>query len=105
MQSRDFKMEGPAAKVAISGKTNLDRETLDLHVKVSPSISDTLSLAALAGGPVVGAAAFVAQKILRDPFNKIASYEYDIGGTWDDPQELKSGAEKKEAPVRMQLGK
>lgn len=105
MQSRDFKMEGPAAKVAIKGSTNLDRETLDLRVKVSPSISDTLSLAAFAGGPVVGAAAFVAQKILRDPFNKIASYEYEIGGTWDDPQELKSGAEKKEAPAQNLLTK
>lgn len=103
MKSRDFKMEGPAAKVAISGETNLERETLDLHVKVSPSLSDTLSIAALAGGPVAGAAAFVAQKILKDPLNKIASYEYDIGGTWDDPQELKSGAEKKELPAQNLL--
>ncbi len=99
MRSKDFRMEGPAAKVAISGETNLDRETLNLHVKVSPLLSDTLSLAALAGGPVAGAAAFVAQKILKDPFNKIASYEYDIMGTWDDPQEVKTSAEKKEKPV------
>lgn len=105
MKSTDFKMEGPAAKVAISGETDLDRETLNLHVKVSPSISDTLSLAALAGGPAVGAAAFVAQKLLKDPFNKLVSYQYDIGGTWDDPQELKSSAEKKESPAQTPLGK
>jgi len=105
MQSRDFRMEGPAAKVAISGKTNLERETLDLHVKVTPSLSDTLSIAALAGGPVAGAAAFVAQKLLRDPLNKIAAYEYDIGGTWDDPQELKPNAEKKEVPAQNLLVK
>lgn len=105
MQSRDFRMEGPAASVAISGKTNLDKETLDLHVKVTPELSDTLSVAALAGGPIAGAAAFVAQKLLKDPFSKLASYEYDIGGTWDDPQELKSAAEKKELPVQTPLGK
>jgi uncharacterized protein (TIGR02099 family) len=100
MKSNDFHMEGPAAKVALSGQTDLDKETLNLHVKVSPSISDSLSIAAFAGGPAVGAAALVAQKILRDPLNKLASYQYDIGGTWDDPQELKSGAENKPiAPV------
>lgn len=105
MRSKDFKMEGPAAKVAISGETNLDRETLNLHIKVSPLLSDTLSLAALAGGPAVAAATFVAQKLLRDPLNKIAAYEYDIIGTWDDPQEVKSGAEKKETPTQSPLGK
>lgn len=95
MKSNDFKMEGPAAKVAISGETDLDRESLNLHVKVSPSISDSVSLAAFAGGPAVGAAALVAQKLLRDPLNKLASYQYDIGGNWDDPQELKPGTENK----------
>ena len=94
MQSKNFKMEGPPAKVAISGETHLERETLNLHVKVTPSISDTLSLAAFAGGPVAGAAAFVAQKLLQDPLNKLASYEYDIGGTWDDPQEVKTSQDK-----------
>jgi uncharacterized protein YhdP len=105
MKSDDFKMEGPAAKVAISGETNLDRETLNLHVKVNPSISDSLSLAAFAGGPAVGAAAFVAQKLLKDPFNKLASYQYDIGGTWDDPQELKSSAENSSKPAPSMPGK
>ncbi len=103
MKSNDFHMDGPAAKVAISGETNLERETLNLHVQVSPSISDSVSLAAFAGGPAVGAAAFVAQKLLRDPFNKLVSYQYDIGGSWDDPQELKSSAENK--PVTTMPGR
>jgi hypothetical protein len=36
----------------------------------------------------VGAAAFIAQKILKDPLNKILSDEYQIIGTWDNPEEL-----------------
>lgn len=66
-----------------------------------PHISDTVSLAALAGGPIAGAAAFVAQKILKDPLNKIAQSEYRIIGTWDNPVEAdaeKESAEKKQAP-------
>jgi uncharacterized protein YhdP len=87
MYSDNFKMEGPAAKVEIKGDTDLDKETLHLHVRATPFISDTVSLAALAGGPAVGAAAYIAQKILKDPLNKIAETEYEIVGTWADPQE------------------
>ncbi len=87
MYSDNFKMEGPAAKVEIKGDTDLDKETLHLHVRATPFISDTVSLAAFAGGPAVGAAAYVAQKILKDPLNKIAETEYEIVGTWTDPQE------------------
>jgi uncharacterized protein (TIGR02099 family) len=90
MRSDDFMMQGPAAKVAIKGETNLAKETQNLHIKVTPSISDSLSVAAFAGGPAVGVAAIVAQKLLNDPFNKLVAYEYDIAGTWDDPQEVKS---------------
>jgi len=90
MRSDDFFMTGPAAETKIKGETNLRTETQRLKVKVTPHISDSLSLAALAGGPIAGAAAFVAQKILKDPFNKIISSEYTIIGTWDKPQEVES---------------
>lgn len=96
MRSDDFAMSGPAADVKIKGETNLKKETQHLFVKVMPRISDSVSLAALAGGPLVGAVAFLAQKILKDPLNKIASSEYEITGTWDNPQEVKStGSNKK----------
>ena len=88
MRSDNFLMTGPAADVTIKGETNLHKETQQLYIKVMPHISDSFSLAALAGGPLVGAVAFLAQKILKDPLNKIASTEYEIIGTWDNPQEV-----------------
>jgi len=95
VRSDDFFMTGPAAEASIKGETDLKAETQHLNVKVVPHISDSLSLAALAGGPIVGAAAFVAQKILKDPFNKIASSEYVIKGTWDNPIEASKDAVEK----------
>lgn len=95
LHSDDFFMTGPAAEAKIKGETNLKTETQNLTVQVIPHVSDSLSLAALAGGPIVGAAAFVAQKILKDPFNKIVSSDYVITGTWDNPKEIES--EKNEA--------
>ncbi|MFW5432528.1 MAG: YhdP family protein [Methylophilaceae bacterium] len=106
MRSNDFFMTGPAAETQIKGETNLETETQNLKVKVVPHISDSLSLAALAGGPLAGAAAWLAQKILKDPFNKIAQSEYTVIGTWDKPVEL--DAEKKDektktnSPLNMQ---
>ena len=97
--SDDFVMSGPAADVSIKGETNLQKETQHLYVKVLPHISDSLSLAALAGGPLAGAVAFLAQKILKDPLNKISSTEYEIVGTWDNPQEVKNNKEDTEAPA------
>ncbi len=98
MRSDDFFMTGPAAETQIKGETNLKTETQNLKVKVTPHVSDSLSLAALAGGPIVGAAAFVAQKILKDPFNKIVSSDYIITGTWDKPQEVAAEKEKVQKP-------
>jgi uncharacterized protein (TIGR02099 family) len=98
LYSDDFVMSGPAADVSIKGETNLQKETQHLYVKVLPHISDSLSLAALAGGPLAGAVAFLAQKILKDPLNKISSSEYEIIGTWDNPQEVKNNKDDSDAP-------
>ncbi len=99
LRSDDFFMTGPAAEAKIKGETNLKTETQNLTVQVIPHVSDSLSLAALAGGPIVGAAAFVAQKILKDPFNKIVSTDYVITGTWDNPKEIESEKNEENKPV------
>ena len=103
MKTDDFLMEGSSAKVAISGETDLDKGTQRLRIQVTPSISDSLSLAAFAGGPLVGAAAFVAQKILKDPIGKLVAYEYEITGTWDNPQVVNTKDNK--PPAVSPLGK
>ena len=101
--SDDFYMTGPAADVKIKGETNLKAETQRLKISVKPNVSDTLSLAAFAGGPIAGVAAFVAQKLLKDPLNKIAGSEYDIAGTWSNPQEVKSEIETELKEQRRSL--
>lgn len=102
LRSDDLFMTGPAAEAKIKGETNLKAETQRLRVKVVPHISDSFSLAALAGGPIVGVAAFVAQKLLKDPLNKISSSEYMITGTWDNPQEAEvdKAAPSTQSPAR-----
>jgi uncharacterized protein (TIGR02099 family) len=104
LRSNDFFMDGPAAEAKIKGETNLKNETQNLKVKVRPHVSDSLSLAAFAGGPIAGVAAFVAQKLLKDPFNKIVQSEYVITGTWDKPVEVESEKSEAQKPSKSPLG-
>lgn len=86
----NLRITGPAARINMSGQVDLAKETQNLRVRINPQLSDTVSVAgALIGGPVAGVAAFIAQKILKDPLDQIASYEYDVTGTWADPQVAK----------------
>jgi uncharacterized protein (TIGR02099 family) len=104
MHSNDFFMSGPSAETEIKGDIDLNKETQHLNVKVVPHISDSLSLAALASGPVAGVAAFIAQKLLKDPLNKIAQSKYIITGTWDNPIEARAEEKKKNSkPINSPL--
>lgn len=88
--TENLRINGPSAHVVMNGTIDLARETQNLRVKVSPHLSDGVSIAgALLGGPVAGVAAFLAQKILKDPLDQMAGFDYRITGTWSDPQVVK----------------
>ncbi|MBI3041206.1 MAG: TIGR02099 family protein [Betaproteobacteria bacterium] len=84
--TENFRMQGPPARITMSGEVDLARESQNLRVRITPHVSDTLSIAgAIVGGPVAGVAAFLAQKMLKDPLDEAASYEYNVTGTWSEP--------------------
>ena len=87
IHSDNFEIKGPAADIFIEGDVNIKDETQDLVVTITPNVTDTMSIAALAGGPIVGAAAFVFQKLLNDPLNEVLTDQYRLTGSWADPQE------------------
>ncbi len=105
--TENFRIQGPAVRIQMSGDVDLARETQKLRVKVYPSMSDSLSVAgALIGGPIAGIATFLAQKLLKDPIDKFAAYEYDVTGTWADPQVSKvESAQSKEDYIPAGTGR
>jgi uncharacterized protein YhdP len=96
LSTRDFRMRGASANVLIEGSSDIGRETQDLHVLVLPEINAaSASIAyALLANPAIGLGTFLAQMLLRDPLSKAFSFEYDITGTWADPQ-----VKRRERPV------
>ena len=84
--SEKFLISGPSAKVLMGGTVDLNRETQNLQVKVSPRVSDSVSIAtAILGGPIAVLATFVAQKLLKDPLDDLISFKYAVTGGWADP--------------------
>lgn len=82
----NFRIRAPAADVNMSGQINLVQETQQLNVEMTPSYTDTLALAGLlAINPIIGASAFLVQKVFKDPLGHLITYEYNITGTWSDP--------------------
>jgi uncharacterized protein YhdP len=81
-----FRIQGPSARVLMTGEVNLARETQNLQVRVTPVLGDSLALAgAILGGPVAGLASFLVQRVLKDPLAQLATFDYAVTGTWAEP--------------------
>lgn len=92
MRTDNLTIDGPAAKVNMSGEVDLGQETQRLKVRVQPAIGNSVALgAAVLAHPVTGVAAMLAQKLLRNPIDQVFSFEYLVSGNWDDPKVEKVG--------------
>lgn len=99
MSTQDLQIQGPSAKILMKGEVSIPAETQNLHVRVEPALGETLAVGAMIANPAVGAAAWVAQKILKDPLGQMFAFEYAITGAWNDPkvEKLQQQAARKEA--------
>ena len=93
MRTDDLEIQGPAARVRMRGSADVEAETQDLRVAVQPTLSESVAIGAAAGlvNPVAGVVAYLAQKALSDPIEKFFAYEYQISGTWSDPDVRRLG--------------
>ena len=98
MKSDNVRIVGPAARVAISGETDIAKETQQLRVRVQPTLSAGVSVGAavlLLANPIIGAAvgagSLLAQKVLQDPIEQMFSFEYAVSGSWSDPVVERTG--------------
>lgn len=87
LQMDRFYLESPSSRLDFEGRVWLAQERLDQLITVTPKTTETLPLAgAIAGGPLLGAAVFIVQKIAGKTVNKFAGYQYRVTGPWADPK-------------------
>jgi uncharacterized protein (TIGR02099 family) len=85
MTTDDFTVRGTAGRIIMTGDVNLNDETQELEVKVTPTLGDTFAIAAAIANPIAGVATYIASKVLKDPLDQFLSYEYSVHGRWDEP--------------------
>ena len=82
-----FEISGPSAFVSLSGDVSIPQETQSLTMHIVPEVGEGLALAAtLIGTPVLGLSTLLVSKLLKNPFGKVVAYEYQVTGSWDNPQ-------------------
>jgi uncharacterized protein YhdP len=96
----DFTIKGSSATIAITGRTGLVDRDYDQMVTVTPQVSSSLPIAgAIAGGPAVGAAVFLAEKLVGKEFNRMTEVQYHVSGSWDNPVYERLGKKRESEPA------
>ncbi len=82
-----FQVTGPSARVEIRGTADIEKETQSLKVRVYPSLSvaTAIGIGIVTANPAIGAAAFLGQKLTRDPIERMLMQEFEVSGTWTEP--------------------
>lgn len=89
--TRDVTIEGSVAKISIAGRIGMLNKDYDLIIKVVPHFTSSLPvIVGLAGGPVAGVVAWLANAVLGSTVQKIAETSYHITGSWSKPDVVKT---------------
>jgi len=79
-------LDGPAARVDISGRAGLAEQDYDQQVVVTPKVGDSLPvLGALTSTPQVGAVILFVKKLFQSDIDEVTKTKYTITGKWSDP--------------------
>lgn len=82
----DVILESSAARISVSGSTDLVDQQYDQLLTVKPGVGNTLPvIGAIAGGPVGAAAGLALQGLLHEELGDATQVQYTITGSWEDP--------------------
>jgi uncharacterized protein (TIGR02099 family) len=85
--TKNLYLDGPAARIEVTGRVGLARQDYDQLVTVTPKVTETLPLiGALAATPQVGAVILFFQKLFQPGIEEATRNQYTITGSWSDPK-------------------
>lgn len=87
LHTRNTRMDGHSATIKISGETDIAKREYNQNVKVTPKLRQTLPvLGAVTVGSTVGWGLLLLQNLFKKAIDEAVEIEYQITGSWDDPQ-------------------
>jgi uncharacterized protein YhdP len=85
-------IDGPSSDIKITGSADLADGELDQVVTVTPRLGTGVAIAgAVAGGPLVGAAVLLADRVSGGGVDKLGRHQYLITGPWAEPRIRSTG--------------
>ena len=79
-------LTGPSSNLELDGTLDMANDRIDAKLLVTLPVTNNLPLAALiVGAPAIGGALFIADKLLGDRVARFASVQYDVKGSWQNP--------------------
>ncbi|MGD9888392.1 MAG: YhdP family protein [Halothiobacillaceae bacterium] len=86
LNTQKFELASSALKLKVSGHSNILDQTLHYQMEATPSLGNVLPIVGtVAGGPIIGGATFVAQKLFELAGGSFMTMNYQISGTWENP--------------------
>jgi len=80
-------INGVIARIDMHGYIGLIQKDFDLYMDITPHLTSSLPvIAAIAGGPIIGAATYIANKLFSPLVDKIAVRHYHLTGPWKKPK-------------------
>lgn len=80
-------LEGSSTRLELDGTFNVPHDRIDAKLQVTLPLTNNLPLAALlAGAPPVAGALFIVDRLIGDRLSRVASVDYRVEGSLQDPQ-------------------
>ena len=74
----------PAVFVTMEGNLNLDNESIDMEVHVSPELGGNIALLSALANPAAGAVVFITQQLFKDDLRRNSFRSFRALGTWEE---------------------
>lgn len=87
LKTQDVRVEGLIATLEMNGAIGLADNQNDFIITVTPKISSSLPvIIGIAGGPIAGLTAWIANKFLEPSMGKLVHRKYWVTGDWAHPK-------------------
>lgn len=100
MSTDDFNIKGNSGDGRIKGSLDLNAETMNLEVAITPVVNASLASLGYAAlvNPAIGLSTFVGTYVLKKPLSELFARTYSVTGPWKNPEIKSVKADKAQGP-------
>ena len=81
---RDAYIFTPAVFVRMEGQIDIDKETIDMEIHMSPELGGNLALLSALANPAAGAVVFLTQRVFKNQIRDVNFTSFRALGSWED---------------------